>query len=360
MRTVDAHVLLPEAATKKRPASIVIAKDTTPTASYCGELPSGDLLVIETPGYATPPGRLLRRSGSSYAIAAELPGVNAHAALSPDGRRLVAAGPLVQGEHASCLIIDLEEWRIERTLPLMRPFLWLDDTHLVAQSPKWKSTIEGGRAVRREERLVDPAVAGSAPGLMAETHGMVLVDLEQNTACLLLEGLLLDEEKTATLSADGKVLYTSTGYSRISAVRLSDGALLWQRPPVRIVTDGTTYRIAFDALRNRVLAAGIGDHDVLVLDAASGSEIMRDNISGRLRRAGLPDSSTFRSSAIRRDGLIVLGTEKGTLVEIWPDDRWDAHKVAGRAIEALAFVRGGDTLVVGGAEKNLRLVRYEA
>ena len=103
MRTLDSHVLLPAPARRRRSATTIVAKDTNPYVTYCGELASGDLLVVETPGFATPPGRLLRRSAGSFAVAAELPGVNAHADISPSGRQMLAAGPLWEGEHASCV-----------------------------------------------------------------------------------------------------------------------------------------------------------------------------------------------------------------------------------------------------------------
>ena len=123
---------IPPLALPKRAAAL-IAKDTVPYVAFLGALPSGDLLVIEAPGYAEPPGRLLRRDGQTFAVEAELPGVNGPGVLSPSGRTLLAGGPLVEGEYASCVLVDLEAWQVVRALPLVCPFTWIDERRFAAQ-----------------------------------------------------------------------------------------------------------------------------------------------------------------------------------------------------------------------------------
>jgi hypothetical protein len=352
MRTVPSFVFLPEtsAGQRTRPAPAIVAKDTTPYVESLSELPDGDVLVVETPGFAEPPGRLLRRSGRDLALVAELPGVNSHAVCSPDKTRLLAAGPLRGGQEASCLIVDLAAWKITRTLPVMRPFVWLDDTRFIAQSPRWKTP---------GTRDVDPVLAAAEPWMRDDVHGMVVVDLDANTTRPLLEARLLDEEHAGLVDPSSGVLYTATSFSRISATRVSDGHSLWQRPPVPTVLEGSTSAIVRDPTGRELYVLGSGPRDLVRLDLVTGRQLATDRIGTRIAKLGLPDHHRLGVAARREDGLVVIGTDKGVLIEQWPDGRWEAHKIASRAIQALAFIRGGTQLLAGGAERNLRLVRYD-
>jgi hypothetical protein len=358
MRSIDVTRLRPAPERTRRPAPVLVATDTAPDVVSLVEDPAGNLLVVESPRLAEPPGRLVRRDREHRTVAT-LEGPRGHAALSPDGRRLLATGPLWHAEHASCVLVDLDAWSIQRTLPLRPPFLWLDDARFVAQTPAWRVELRGGRLVRLDERHVDPAVAAAAPGLLGPSPALVVVDLERGAVRPLLPSLPYDPETCAVLSPERDVVYSATHYSRISAVRLSDGALLWQRPPVPSVTDGTTYALGFDPSSPRLLAVGRGPHDFLELDATDGAELSRDDVGARLRQAGLRESKALRAIATRADGLVVLGTDQGFLVERWPDGRWETYKAAGRAIESLAFTRGGAELVIGGAERNLRVLKFD-
>jgi hypothetical protein len=342
-------VLQPTPSTRVRPTSTIVAKDTTPYVDSLVELPGGDVLVVETPGFAEPPGRLLRRDGTSWKVTGVLPGVNAHARLSPDRKHLVAAGPLFSGSEGSCVLIDLEAWRIVRTLPVMRPFVWIDDARFVAQSPRSNG----------ESREVDPALAAAEPSFLAPEHALVVVDLVAGSVRPILPCERFSDEESAVLAAD-RVVITATRYMRITAVGVDDGRVRSQRPPVRNIVDGGTYAIAAAGpSRPEVIAVGIGEHDVLRLDPATGHELGKLALGRELRALGLPVHNAFECVATRADGLLVIGSDQGVLVERWPDGRWEAHKVAQRGIRALAFTRGGTQLVVGGAERNLRVVSYE-
>jgi len=302
--------------------SVIVARGTTPYVEFLAELPGGDILAIEAPGLAVPPGRLLRRSGDAFATVAMLAGVNAPAALSPDGKRLLAAGPLVAGEQASAVIVDLDAWHITRSLPVKRPFAWIDDHRFFAQS----------------------------------SSALVVVDLAADTTRPVLDTKPVDEETCIAISDRRDVVYTATHYSRISALRCGDGSLIWQRPAVRVVHEGMTYALAIDAQHGELVALGIGDHDLLRLDLATGVERGRDDITGRLPALGLPAANALHCVARRADGLVAIGCDRGVLVVRWPDGRCEPSKVGARAIQALAFVRGGTHLLIGGAERNLRLL----
>lgn len=331
-------------------SSVIVARDTTPYVTWLGWSPDGDALVIEQPGTAVPPGRLLRRAADTWAVRAELPGVNGPAALSPDGGRLLAEGPLWEGVSGSTVLVDLGTMQTTHTLPLTGPFAWLDERRFVAQTLHFTAVRVGERYVPGATREGDPALIAAWPGLLGEGHGMAVVDLDTLTARTLLPGLFLDAERCCALSADGQTLYSATRYARISALRLSDGALLWQRPPVRTSDRGT---VAALALREGALvASGMGDVELRVLDAGSGALHHQEALGSR---PGFPTFHELSCALVRADGRLVLASDQGALLTCARDGTWTAEKIAGRAIQAMAEAPSGQ-LLVGGAERNLRLV----
>jgi len=358
MKRVECTEVFPRfAPASPRAAPAIIAKDTLPFVEFLAFEPRGALLVIESPDLASVLGRLRRRSGPRFELEAELPGVIGPGALSPSGRWLLAGGERVGGQHACCQLIDLHSFQVVHTLPVMRPFVWVDDAHFIAQSPNWKLAFPDGNPVRSETRRVDPALAAAQPALVTPEPSMVRVSLATLTCEPLLPTLLLDEEVKAVLSPGRDVLYTATHYSRISAVRLSDARLLWQRPPSRLVTEGTVWDMALDPATNRLMTVGSGvSHDMLVLDAASGDELARHSLETLARGVTKGPSTRGATLGFRPDGLGAIVTNNGLVIELGKEGRWSAYKAGSRAFRALAFSADGASLVIGGGEKNLRAV----
>ncbi|MCP3063752.1 PQQ-like beta-propeller repeat protein [Myxococcus sp. K38C18041901] len=362
MRLIDCVELLPKLApAPPRAASTVLAKDTVPYVEFLAFEPRGTLLVIEAPNVAKQLGRLLRRGGPRFEVEAELPGLRGPGALSPGGRWLLTGGELFSGQAASCQLIDLHTFQVAHTLPLMRPFVWIDEEHFIAQSPNWTIAVGDGAVTRGEKRRVDPALATAVPSLVTPEPSMVRVSLSSLDCQPLLPSLLLDEETCAVLSPDQDLLYTATSFSRVSAVRVSDGQLLWQRPPSRLVTEGTVYAMALDSSTNRLVTVGNGvDHDTLVLDAKSGDELSRHSLEKLTRGMTTGPSTRGDTLHFREDGLGVIGTNNGLVIEIGTDGRWCAFKAGTRSHRAIAFSPDGTTMMLGGAEKNLRVVPLTA
>ncbi|MCP3099258.1 hypothetical protein LZ198_10285 [Myxococcus sp. K15C18031901] len=359
MKQVDCVELFPTfAPASPRAAPAIVAKGTLPFVEFLAWEPRGSLLSIEVPATIHERGRLRRWSGPRLALEAELPDVLGPGALSPDGRWLLAGGALVKGQAASCLVIDLHAFQVVHTLPVMRPFVWLDDEHFIAQSPNWQVAFTDEGVVRAETRRVAPSLATAVPALVTPEPALVRVSRSTLTCEPLLPSLLLDEEVRAVLSPDGDVLYSATRFSRISAVRLSDARLLWQRPPSRVITEGFVADLALDPTSNRLVTVGGGvTHDMLVLDAASGDELAHHSLDA-LSRGKVAGPTTLRGEAIRfrEDGLGVVATNHGLVIELGRDGRWSAYKAGSRAFRTLAFSADGGTLVLGGSEKNLRAV----
>ncbi|WP_163866648.1 hypothetical protein [Myxococcus eversor] len=362
MRLIDCTELLPRfAPAPPRAASTPLAKDTVPYVRFLAFEPRGSLLVIEAPGHADQPGRLLRRSGTRLEIEAELTGPLGPGALSPSGRWLLTGGPLLAGRAACCQLIDLDTFQVAHTLPVMRPFAWIDDEQFIAQSPNWAETFRDGDVVKTETRRVDPALAAAVPALVTPEPSMVRVSRTTLGCQPLLPSQWLDEEVCAVLSPEGDVLYTATSFSRISAVRVADSRLLWQRAPSRLVTEGTVAAMALDPTSNWLMTVGGGvSHDMLVLDAASGAELARHSLGTLARRVTGGTNTRGDSICFRGEGLGVIGTNNGLVIELGHDGRWSAYKAGTRSLRAIAFSADGTSMVLGGAEKNLRAISLSA
>lgn len=355
MKLIDVSLLAntnKRLAKRQRVAPTILAKDTTPYVEFLAELPSGDLLVVESPNPIKENGRVLRRRAPDFTVDKKLKDVRGPAALSPSGKLLLVTGPIFHGRDASCLLVDVEAWKVLQRLPLVAPFVWIDDSHFAAQTPGWEGD-------QRTARRVDPKIARGAEHWMTDAHGMALVDLERGTSTLLLESEDGSWECAAVLSPDLSILYSANRYSRVSATRLANGKLLWQKPANRLIQEGSVNAMAFDRLHDQVVTAGGGKVDFVALDAKTGAIHTQEANLDRLELAGLPKANRFECITTRTDGALVLATEKGTVVEVPPSGPWEAFQVAGRAIQAMTFVRDGSELVVGGAEKNLRQVGYE-
>src|SRR5262249_17852784 len=156
---------------------------------------------------------------------------------------LLAGGPYLEGRISSALMVDVTAWSVVRTLPLRPPFAWVDDETFVAQAPRFRTELRNGR-LEPTTRLVDDAVRAMSPRLLDVDPGLLLVDRTTLGARCLLPSSLLDDEVACALSADGSVLFSVTGFARTSAVRIGDGTLVFQRPPSRVVTEGTVYAMA--------------------------------------------------------------------------------------------------------------------
>jgi hypothetical protein len=318
----------------------------------------GEFLVLESPELANEVGRLVRRNAAFDRVAV-LPDMQGRAALSPNRRWLLAGGFHLEGRIASAVLVDLPAWSIVRTLPLTPPFAWVDDETFVAQTPIFRTETRSGR-MEPTTRLVDDAIAATAPHLLDVAPGLVLVNRTTLAARCLLAFRPLDEEVACALSADKSVLFSVTGFARTSAVRIADGTLVFQHPPSRNVVEGTVYDMAYNAARDEIITAGGGPDPVRIFDAMTGADRLRLNPNQPIVRGGLRPPRRFGAIAVHRDGRVAIGTDTGLLLEMASDGtRTTACQAAPREIQALAYTHDGSALVIGGNERALRILPLE-
>ena len=333
MRFLSAPAIWPSVALgTRRGAPRIVAKDTTPSVTGLVELGGGELAVLETPGLANLTGRLVRRN-AAFDCLAVLPNVQGKAALSPNRRWLLAGGPYVEGRIGSAVIVDVTAWSVVRTLPLRPPFAWVDEETFVAQT------------------------LATAPRVLDVDPGLVLVSRTTLAARCLLPSLPVDEEVACLISGDGSVLFSVTGFARTSAVRVEDGTIVFQRPPSRVVAQGTVYAMAHNEARAEIITVGTGADPVRVLDATAGTDRLRLEPNQPIVRAGLRPPRWFGAVAVHADGRVAIGSNTGLLLEMSCDGtRMTAAQVAPQAIQALAYAEDGSALLIGGNEKSLRVL----
>jgi WD40 repeat protein len=133
-----------------------------------------------------------------------------------------------------------------------------------------------------------------------------------------------------------------TGLASASA----DGTVILWRPDGKKVwayrdeKPGTHFRCLAFHPRASVLAAGTGDGRLLLLDSRRGD----------LLATRQPDGSAVQALAFLRGGQqLASGSEAGS-VHLWQADGWGLRRSweTGSSVTALALVRDGDLLVTGG------------
>ncbi|HKP59215.1 MAG TPA: hypothetical protein VJV78_20975 [Polyangiales bacterium] len=339
----------------QREAPRIVAKDVSPYVPFLAELGDGGFLALETSGLAAVPGRLVRRDAALEPVAV-LPNLQTAAALSPNRRWLLAGGPCLEAEVAAAVLVDVAEWRAVRTLPLRPPFVWLDDQRFIAQTPRFRYETQNGCMVPTT-RLVDPALVATAAHLLDIVPGLVLVDRTTLEARLLLPSESFRGEDACALSADGSILFSTTNFARTSAVRIEDGSLVFQHPASRLIFEGTVHALACNAARSEIVTVGTGADPVRVLDATTGAYKLRWDPLQPCVRAGLRAPKLLGALAVHADGRVAIGSNIGVLLEVAPDgQRITACKAATRAIQALAYARHSGALIIGGNERNLRVL----
>ena len=326
MAPVTRFWLVPSNPAVPRAAGRIVAKGTTPRVD--GLLDLGDhIAVAHHEGFADSPGGITVRQRSDFAVVREAQG--AFGPIVAIGEHWLAQGPLHKGRPASTAVIEPTTLRQLALLPVCKPFAVLDRARFVAALP------------------ASPPLPG----------GLVEVDRERGTTQLVLEGRH-DEFSCAALSPARDVLYAATAYGWVVAVRLADRKLLWERPPVKLVTEWAGYALALDPTGTWLALGGSGDPcDLRVLRAATGELHAEDNVCLKVRAARIAAERSVRIEALafHPDGWLAAATNAGVLVEYRSAERISAFRAATRPIYALAFLDGGETLLVGGSERHLRV-----
>jgi hypothetical protein len=338
-----------------RDAGRVVAKGTAKNVEAIVDL--GDhVAVTHHEGLASSPGGITVRRRSDFSVVRALTG--AFGPLETSGPAWIASGPLFRGCHASARLIDPASLAVVGRLPLCRPFARLSDHRIVAHTPPVGVDTTGPSIRAKDGYDVDPDELAASGLSLPEKGGLVEVDLARNSARLLVEARPFDPFTSALLSPDGATLHAATSFGRVVALRLGDGRVLWERPAVRLVQIFSVHALARSADGQRIALAGSGgDHDLLVLDAATGRELRRLVLCRALDGAGVAPRPNARIEALafHPAGWLGASTNAGVFAELHVDGRISAFRASPASVSAFAFVDGGDALLAGGNEPQLRL-----
>jgi hypothetical protein len=322
-----------------RPRGRIVGKDH-PVQGYGGltALPEGRTLV----GYQGPlvgsPFGLQIRAGPELALVAQLP--EAADPFSLSGNQLLASGPLFGGYQSSVCVVDLAAMAVLDTLPLCEPYLWLDGSGVIAQTPAFPDFMAGP--------LTDPTLIDRHPKLRRwvkqRPRRLLHVRADGKISHCLDAAEVAPEDprfRHLALAPDGAMLFAST-YCSVAAVSLADWTVRWRR---RLGDPSGPQFLAIYATAlspdGRHLAvgglAGYGnsDHALVILDATNGQPLTAADAVGPAI-----GSTSFRSLAWHDTEWLAAGTSSGLVAHLDLHGRLRTYKGAGRAVESLLSLYG--------------------
>lgn len=357
---VDEHWIAPKKPLTQRASSKVFAKGSAKNTTHIVAMPDGSYVVAHHEGFAASPGGITHRNADGSIRAAQ---TGVFGPFDASRSTWLAAGPHHEGENASmCLVNAATTLDVLETVPLVRPFLWLSETSLLAHTPR--PNIHSDKKSYAVTRLpgyrANPALLPQIA--LPETPGLVSFDLVTRQARLLCEAELLDEFTCAVLSPDEHVIYAATRYRRIVALRREDGATLWELPSLRDSFRFSLLALALSPDGTQLVCAGSGrPHDCVVLDAATGTVRAEYALCQAVddTRALRKRSHYLSALAFHAEGHFALGTNSGAIVVVRRDGSISAFKASASEVSALAFSVSGRELISGSHEDCLRVWPFE-
>lgn len=337
-----------------RPRGRIVAKDQPRSAVRSLHLLADARIALGFAGgtVASPRGLQLR-DGADFRLVREVIGAGHPVAPAPGGRFFLGSG----GDEGSCHVVDLNAGSNIDGFPLQAPYLWLDPPREDGTGGRFlaKTPPHAFGTTRSEAH---PAWISAHPflaPLLDRPMQLVVVDRDARSARFLLTKDMVDRGANhLCLSHDGSRLYLAT-QTEVSAVEVSTGAEIWRQAVGTYGSESfvSIYALALSADGQHLASGGIAagrqsEQALTILDAATGKfrfAIGMSTIGG----------TSIRSLAFHPSGWVAAGSSSGMLALVKPDGRRRVFTGAPRGLEALMFVDDGAALLVGGAEKQLRL-----
>jgi hypothetical protein len=346
---VERAWLSPRRGATARAPGAIIAKDTVPSVEALAVI--GDELVVgHHEGLQSSPGGVTVRRLADFATVRKTTG--SFGPVVPVGDAWLSNGPLWAGRRASAHLLDPSTLACRTRLPVCSPFAALDAHRFIAHAPARDGARPGGFAA-------DPALVQESWVELPTPGGLVEIDLLRQHTKLVAPVHGLDLFRAAVLSPERDVLYAATESGRTFALRLADGAVLWERPHVDNVLKWSQHALALDPTGQRLATGGSSatEPDLLVLDARTGEAQTQLRLVPMVREARLSTARSHRIQALafHPSGWLAASTNGGVVAEIRPSGDVTAFRGATRSINALSFFNDGTSLLVGGAERNLRV-----
>lgn len=351
---IDEHWLSPKQQPTPRASATILAKGAPKNTTHIEFVADGSFVVAHHEGLAASLGGLTRRDARGAPLASR---TGAFGPMDVSRSRWLAAGPLLEGEHAALCVLEAETLETVESFALARPFAWLSDTTLVAHTPPPNGTFakKAYAYTRLPGFRADPSLLARTK--LPETTGLVAFDLATREARLLVEASPHDAFHHAAVSSDGSTLFAATRYRRVIAVRIADGAVLWELPAGRDSARFALLAFALSADQRQLVCAGSGSpHDCIALDAATGAVRAQHALRSALDGARLvrKRASTLDAIAFHPAGHFAVGTNVGAIIVVRCDGRISAFKASSSPVRALAFSPDGRALVSGGNDESLR------
>jgi hypothetical protein len=340
--------LSPQRPATARATGKIVAKDTTPTVQSL--LVLGETLVVtHHEGRMDSPGGVTVRRLADFEVLRGRAG--SFGPLVPFGDGWLAEGRLWKGRSASLNLLDATTLAVIARFPVCKPFVVLDAGRFIAATPARTFESDGTVPGTLE---VDPALVESSWVALPHPGGLVEVDVTRGKTELLVAAKGFERFRAAALSPLRDVLYATTEFGRTVAVRLSDRKTLWEHS-----TKWSGFALALDQTGTSLALGGSSRSgpDHFVLDARTGEVRREVNLVSLLNgaRVGAARHWHVLALAFHPSGWLTASTNAGAIVELHGAGEITAFRAAPRAITSLAFSDEGRSLIVGGAERQLRV-----
>lgn len=345
-------MLHPETRTEPRSSGTIVAKDTKPLVKAI--LVLGDEIIVTRHGpLARDPGSVVVRRRDDFKVVRKTSGSSG--ALVPFGKTWLTEGLHWKLDRASTHVLDPKTLAVLERHPVRAPFLVVDEHRFIAATPP-----RGGSVLDPEPKGfdADPKILRASWVKLPPEGGLVEIDVKKRKTSLVVASTRHDDFRFAAISPDRKIVYAATSYARVVAVRLADRKVLWERPPVTLSSELSVKALALSPQGDWLAIGGssMSGFDHLMFDTRTGRVAAQVRLRDMIQRARIAKKPTSRIDALafHPDGWIAAGTNSGVVVELLPSGRVSAFLGASRGIEVLAFTDDGQSLIVGGAEPNLR------
>jgi hypothetical protein len=325
----------------------IVAKETVPYVRALAVI--GDELVVgHHEGFQTSPGGVTVRRLAAFGVVRQTAG--SFYPIIPLGDAWLTHGPLWAGRHASAHLLDPSTLECRLRLPVCAPFAVLDAHRFIAHTPAL--SLEGALEA-------DPALVRESWIELPKPGGLVEIDLRRKQTKIVAPVRGHERFRAAVLSPGLDILYAATEFGRTVALRLADGVVVWERPGSDNVVKWSQHALALDPTGRLLATGGFSGvaPDLLLLDARTGEVQTQLTIRDFANRSRLSTARTNRVEALafHPSGWLAASTNGGVVAEIRPSGEVSAFRAATRSVDALSFLDDGASLLVGGAERNLRV-----
>lgn len=367
-----------------RPKCKIVAKDLEDSVDYLLIL-GNELFIITKTQYATRIDGIEIRDINTFELKNKISG-QYKTEFSPTKNFLSTIGMCLRGDESTLDVIKLDDFSKAGSFEVVNPVVWLDDNHIIGQTPYFPTrVIEFNRNgySHLPEDVVDEYEQEyknelNKQRILKEKYGdFIVTDHKTNKwgqrkiiKMNLTDGSYEDvyniwdndlvryhQLKNLLLTSDKKKLYICTNEC-IICLEYPSKKLIWQRRFGFYEDDNVFSLNVFELSPNETMIAlgGLSSiskdpNDLLVVDAQTGETMI--SIRGLFHQYSIP--STVNCICWLNSQMFAIGFGSGQIVIADLRGQIRSWKACSKGIKAMIISPDGNSIIVAGTEKQLRV-----